>query len=111
VRVRTVVITRPEAIVSEVAKRLIDNDINALPVVDDDGRVVGVISEALAELPLRGAWSRRLTAAHEDGLDARLVKNLANLFREFGRSIRLLKPSAYAEPLSGDSRLGIAGRE
>jgi CBS domain-containing protein len=56
VRVRTVVITRPEATVSEVAKRLIDNDINALPVVDDDGRVVGVISEALTELPLRGAW-------------------------------------------------------
>jgi len=32
--------------VSRVAKQLVDNDISALPVVDDTGRLVGIISEA-----------------------------------------------------------------
>lgn len=46
VMVRKVITTRPDASISEVAKLLVDNDISALPVVDDAGRVVGVISEA-----------------------------------------------------------------
>ena len=44
--VRKVITTHPQASVSHVAKQLVDNDISALPVVDDAGRVVGKISEA-----------------------------------------------------------------
>lgn len=46
VMVRKVVTTHPRASVSRVAKQLVDNDISALPVVDDTGRLVGIISEA-----------------------------------------------------------------
>jgi len=46
VMVSKVITTHPRALVSEVATLLIDNDISALPVVDEEGRVVGVISEA-----------------------------------------------------------------
>ena len=44
--VRKVITTHPQASISEVAKPLVDNEIRALPVVDDAGRVIGVISEA-----------------------------------------------------------------
>ena len=46
IMVREVITTDPQASVSQVAKQLADNDISALPVVDDAGRVVGIISEA-----------------------------------------------------------------
>jgi CBS-domain-containing membrane protein len=46
IMVRKVITTHPQASVSHVAKQLVDNDISALPVVDDAGRVVGIISEA-----------------------------------------------------------------
>jgi CBS domain-containing protein len=46
IMVRKVITTDPQASVSQVAKQLVDNDISALPVVDDTGRVVGIISEA-----------------------------------------------------------------
>ena len=39
VMVRNVIATHPQASVSEVAKVLVDNDISALPVVNDAGRV------------------------------------------------------------------------
>jgi CBS-domain-containing membrane protein len=46
VMVGKVIATHPEASVSEAVKLLVDNDVSALPVVDDEGRVVGIISEA-----------------------------------------------------------------
>jgi CBS domain-containing protein len=46
IMVRKVITTHPQASVSHVAKQLVDNDISALPVIDDAGRVVGIISEA-----------------------------------------------------------------
>jgi CBS domain-containing protein len=46
IMVRRVLTTHPQTSVSQVAKQLVDNDISALPVVDDAGNVVGVISEA-----------------------------------------------------------------
>jgi CBS-domain-containing membrane protein len=49
IMVRKVITTDPQASVSRVAKQLADNDISALPVVDDAGRVVGIISEADAQ--------------------------------------------------------------
>jgi CBS-domain-containing membrane protein len=46
VMVSKVITTHPRALVSEVSRLLVDNDVSALPVVDEEGRVVGVISEA-----------------------------------------------------------------
>src|SRR5262245_61673937 len=46
VMVRDVVTVKPDADVAEAIKLLIDHDVSALPVVEDDGSVVGVISEA-----------------------------------------------------------------
>ena len=46
VMIRTVLTTHPDSSVAEVAKLLIENDVSALPVVDDDRRVIGVTSEA-----------------------------------------------------------------
>jgi CBS domain-containing protein len=46
VMVRNVITTHPQASVSDVSRLLVDNDVSALPVVDDAGHLVGVISEA-----------------------------------------------------------------
>jgi len=46
VMVRNVITVRPDADVSDAIELLTKYDISALPVVDDNGRVVGVISEA-----------------------------------------------------------------
>src|SRR5215471_9528896 len=46
VMVRNVVTIGPDASVAEAAKLIADNDVSALPVVDDVGHLVGIISEA-----------------------------------------------------------------
>ena len=46
VMVRDVVTVSPQDDIADVIKLLAEHDISALPVVDDDGHVVGVISEA-----------------------------------------------------------------
>jgi CBS-domain-containing membrane protein len=46
VMVRDVVTVKPEADVASAIELLVEHDISALPVIDDDGSVVGVISEA-----------------------------------------------------------------
>ena len=47
IMVRNVITTRPQASISNVVKQqLADNDVSALPVIDDTGRLVGIISEA-----------------------------------------------------------------
>ena len=70
IMVRTVITTHPQASVSLVAKQLADNDISALPVVDDAGRVVGIISEAdlmrreeLGSVKIRPWWLEAMTPA------------------------------------------------
>jgi CBS domain-containing protein len=45
VMVRDVIAIGPEASVADAAKLIAENDVSALPVVDDDGRLVGIISE------------------------------------------------------------------
>jgi CBS domain-containing protein len=44
--VRNVITIRPEDDVARAARLLVDHDVSALPVVDDSGHVVGVLSEA-----------------------------------------------------------------
>jgi CBS domain-containing protein len=46
VMVRDVLAIDPDASVAEAAALMAENDISALPVVDSDGRLVGIISEA-----------------------------------------------------------------
>ena len=46
VMVRNVLTVNPDTSVSEVARLLVENDISAVPVVDDHGQMVGMISEA-----------------------------------------------------------------
>jgi CBS-domain-containing membrane protein len=70
IMVREVITTDPRASVSQVAKQLADNDISALPVVDEAGRVVGIISEAdlmrrreLGSEKVRPWWLEAMTPA------------------------------------------------
>jgi len=46
IMVRNVITTRPQASISDVVKQLADNNVSALSVIDDTGRLVGIISEA-----------------------------------------------------------------
>jgi len=46
VMVRDVITVRPDTSVAEAARLLVENDISALPVIDDEGCMVGIISEA-----------------------------------------------------------------
>ena len=46
VMVRDVITVRPDTSVVQAARLLVENDISALPVIDDEGRMVGIISEA-----------------------------------------------------------------
>jgi CBS domain-containing protein len=46
VMVRDVITVKPETDVAAAIELLVEHDISALPVIDDDGSVVGVISEA-----------------------------------------------------------------
>jgi CBS-domain-containing membrane protein len=46
VMIRDVITVKPDDNVGHAIKLLFDNDVSALPVVDDDGKVVGVLSEA-----------------------------------------------------------------
>ena len=58
VTVRDVVTVKPEASVASAIKLLVEHDISALPVVDDDGDVVGVISEADLSIARKSARRR-----------------------------------------------------
>jgi len=46
VMARDVVTVRPETELAEAVKRLAENDVSALPVVDDENNLVGILSEA-----------------------------------------------------------------
>ncbi len=58
-----VIVASPDTSVTTLARLLLDNKISAVPIVDDDGRVVGIVSESdLLGRPssrsLRGWWLR-----------------------------------------------------
>jgi CBS domain-containing protein len=46
VMVRGVVTVHPETDVAEAVKLLAEHDVSALPVVDDEGKLLGILSEA-----------------------------------------------------------------
>lgn len=55
---RDVIATRPEAAIHEAARLLVDHGVSGLPVVDEEGKVVGVLSEG--DLILRQKGRERL---------------------------------------------------
>jgi CBS domain-containing protein len=65
---RRVVTVRPTAMIADVAKTMTEHGISAVPVCEDDGRLVGVISEGDLMQPfgeknqLRRAWWLNLLA-------------------------------------------------
>jgi CBS domain-containing protein len=71
VMVSPVITTRPSASVAEVAKMLLQRRISAVPVVDDQGRLVGIVSEgdllhrAEAGTERRRSWWLRMVAGDE----------------------------------------------
>ncbi|HUI20184.1 MAG TPA: CBS domain-containing protein [Methylocella sp.] len=76
VMVRDVVTVRPEDEVSDAVRLLVDHDISALPVVDDGGHVLGVLSEADllhreedGTVKPRPWWVEAITPAHVLALD------------------------------------------
>jgi CBS domain-containing protein len=66
VMTREVATARPETSLKDVARELVARGISGMPVVDDDGTVLGVISEADVIAKERGE-------PHEDGAMARLL--------------------------------------
>jgi CBS domain-containing protein len=49
-----VITVRPDTGVSRLARLLLDNQISAVPIVDDQGRLVGIVSEGtVARLGVR----------------------------------------------------------
>jgi CBS-domain-containing membrane protein len=69
---RDVVIARPEDAVAKVAKLLADHEISALPICDEQGRVLGMVSEGDLMRPfgkenaLKRAWWLNLLAEGTD---------------------------------------------
>ena len=70
VMVRDVVAVHPDTDVAKAVKMLVDNDISALPVIEHDHKLVGIISEAdlmrrieIGTLPLRPRWLESLVGA------------------------------------------------
>lgn len=76
----------PETDVGEIARTLLDAHISAMPVIADDGKLIGIVSEgdlmhrAEAETRRRPSWWLRLLATPEEPAERYL--------REFGRRAR-----------------------
>jgi CBS domain-containing protein len=82
IMVTNVITVRPEASVRDVAKVLLANRISALPVIDDQGRLVGIISEGdlvrRAELGTnhhRSWWLELFSGMNKEVLATRFLKS------------------------------------
>jgi CBS domain-containing protein len=86
---RQVATVAPETPVKEVARELVERGISGMPVVDDDGRVVGVVSEAdvLA-----------IERSDRDDDDGRLARLLHRREAGEGRSTARLAGEAMTSP-------------
>lgn len=70
VMVRDVVSAHPDTDIADAVKLLVSNDISALPVIEQDGKLVGILSEAdlmrrveIGTLPQRPRWLESLVGA------------------------------------------------
>lgn len=61
---QSVLAATPRASLRDVASQLVTNQISGMPVAADDGRVIGVITEAdIVRVLLEGKWLENLTAS------------------------------------------------
>lgn len=99
---------RPDATFQEVVDALLANDISGLPVVDADGRLVGIVTEAdLVSKEAYGFRRRRalaLVADHLRGRDPQWVRKGAG---RTARDVMTASP-AVASP---DDDLGVVARQ
>ncbi len=99
---REVISVRPETPLKEVARLLLDHGISGVPVVDDEGTVVGVVSEADFIMKERGA-----DAIHHRLL-ARLIGDSPEAEVEFTKVVAERAGSAMSSPaitVDGGARL------
>jgi CBS-domain-containing membrane protein len=82
---RQVITVQPGSTVAEVARLLTDHDISAAPVCDDDGTILGMISEGDLVRPFREARSlRRAWWLGVLSFGAELAQSLAGIVRLTG---------------------------
>lgn len=109
---RDVLTTTPDTFVEDAARLMVEKKIGGLPVVDEDGQVVGVITEtdvfrAFIELYSAGHAGLYLTLAvpERKGLLAELSKTV------LGLGGHILGVSSSYDETSGEYRLVIKGHE
>ena len=108
---REVIATTPDTFVEDAARLIVENRVGGLPVVDEDGRVVGVITEtdifrAFIELYRAGHGGLYLVLKAPDrtGLMAELSKAVLGLEGE------IVSLSSSTDEATGDYRLVIKGQ-
>ncbi len=89
---RGVITVRPETPLKEVARLMVERGISGVPVVDEDGAVVGVVSEADFVIKERGA-----EAIHHRLL-ARLIGDSQKSENEFAKVVAERAGSAMTSP-------------
>lgn len=89
---RSVQTVRPETPLKDVARLMVERGISGVPVVDDDGAVVGVVSEADFIIKERGA-----DAIHRRPL-ARLLGDSTEAQAEFAKVVAERAGSAMSSP-------------
>ena len=68
----------PETEISEVARLLLEHRVSAVPVIDRDGRILGMVSEGDFDAPGRMRPRPKLVAIPHRGQDKRLHTHLWN---------------------------------
>lgn len=108
---REVIATTPDTFVEDAARLIVENRVGGLPVVDEDGRVAGVITEtdifrAFIELYRAGHGGLYLVLKAPDrtGLMAELSKAVLGLEGE------IVSLSSSTDEATGDYRLVIKGQ-
>lgn len=96
-----VVTVTPETTLKEVARRLVDNHISGAPVVDAEGRVLGVISETDI------LYKERHPEPDEHGLMSRLLQR-GNGDLEAKLEARTAGEAMTAPPLTVDQNFSVA---
>jgi CBS domain-containing protein len=103
---RRIATARPDATVAELARLMLDRDVRALPICDEDGTLLGMISESDLMRPfrqehdLRRPWWLAVLATAD-----RLAQPLADYIRNDRRRARdLMTAPAITAPETADLR-------
>jgi CBS domain-containing protein len=83
---RNVITIDANSTVAQAAQRMLDHRISGMPVVDDDGRVIGIISEG--DLLHRAETGTERRSSWWLGLVAGASSQAENFTREHGRTVR-----------------------